>query len=410
MPRNQTEQSLRILVVSPGLPYPPIWGFGIRVSQFLRLLARNHQVTLLTYEEPDEREKVTAVAALGVNVHTVPRPKASDRSKRMAQLRSIFSTRSYQLRSLYTRAMQAKIAELSAGGSFDIVQIESSQLAGFDFGRATMVLDEHNIEYELLHRMYHAERSSVRRFYNWLEYAKFRREEISSWRRVSGCVMTSAREQEIVKGLAPGTETIVGANAVDADYFHPSNSRIDDRALVMTGLMRYRPNIDGAMYFVQEIFPRILSSRPDMVFYIVGAGATEELKRLAGPNVVVTDTVPDVRPYVHDAAVFVVPLRIGGGTRLKVLEGLSMEKAVVSTSMGCEGIDAVHGEHLLVADTPQAFADAVLRLAADKALAGRLGRQGRVLVEQSYKWESVVSRLEVFYGRLLSGARGSRGE
>src|SRR6202043_2280933 len=126
----------------------------------------------------------------------------------------------------------------------------------------------------------------------------------------------------------------------------------------------------------------------DTVFYIVGAGATDELKRLASAHVVVTDTVPDVRPFVDDAGAFVVPLRMGGGTRLKVLEGLSMEKAVVSTSLGCEGIDVVDGEHLLVADEPQAFADAVRRLCNDSELAGRLGMQGRALVEQRYRWES----------------------
>jgi glycosyltransferase involved in cell wall biosynthesis len=398
---------LRILVVSPGLPYPPIWGFGIRVNQLLRLLAKHHDVSLLTYQEPDEAAKVAAVESLGVIVHTVSRPKPTERSKRMAQLSSAFSRRSYQRRSLYSRAMQAKFEELVARAPFDVIQVESSQLTGLDFGcSSVLVLDEHNIEYELLYRMYQTERSAVRRFYNWIEFSKFKREEINSWRSVSGCVMTSAREQQIVKALAPETPTIVGANAVDVDFFQPSAGPPDSRALVMTGLMHYRPNIDGAVFFVNEIFPLILASRPDMVFYIVGAGATDELKRLAGPNVVVTGTVPDVRPYVHDAAVFVVPLRMGGGTRLKVLEGLSMAKAVVSTSVGCEGIDVVHGQHLLVADHPQAFADAVLNVGSDAGLAGRLGRQGRALVEQKYKWESVVSRLEDFYRRLLSGAPG----
>jgi len=413
-PSGTTEQTeggppstgrLRILIVSPGLPYPPIWGFGIRVNQLLRLLARNHDVSLLTYEEPDEAAKVAAVEALGVVVQTVARPKPTERSKRTAQLSSAFSRQSYQRRSLYSRAMQAKLQELSARAPFDVIQVESSQLTGLDFGRSSvLVLDEHNIEYELLYRMYRTERSAMRRFYNWVEFTKFKREEITSWRSVSGCVMTSAREQQIVKALAPDTPTIVGANAVDVDYFRPSVGPPSGDALVMTGLMHYRPNIDGAVYFVNEIFPLILASRPDMVFYIVGAGATDELKRLAGPNVVVTDTVPDVRPYVHDAAVFVVPLRMGGGTRLKVLEGLSMAKAVVSTSVGCEGIDVVHGEHLLVADNPQAFADAVLKLGNDAELAGLLGRQGRALVEQRYKWESVVNQLERFYHRLLADA------
>jgi len=401
---------LRILVLSPGLPYPPIWGFGIRVLQFLRLLARRHDVTLLTYEEPDEREKVAAVAALGVEVITIPRAKASERDKRRAQLSSVFTAASYQRRSLSSDLMQAKLTELASSRRFDIVQIESSQLAGFRFDpRWVIVLDEHNIEYELLYRMYKTEGSAVRRFYNWIEYTKFRREEVDSWRRVSGCVMTSGREQQIMKTLAPSTPSIVGANAVDVEHFCPSAAPVKPNALVMTGLMHYRPNIDGAVYFVQEILPRILASRPDTVFYIVGAGATEELKRLEGPNVVVTGTVPDVRPYAHDASVFVVPLRMGGGTRLKVLEGLSMEKAVVSTSIGCEGIDVVHDEHLLIADEPQTFADAVLSLMNDRERAARLGRRGRLLVEQRYKWESVVGRLESFYSDLLAGRRDQAG-
>jgi glycosyltransferase involved in cell wall biosynthesis len=141
-----------------------------------------------------------------------------------------------------------------------------------------------------------------------------------------------------------------------------------------------------------------------MVFYIVGKGAPEELRQLASANVIITDTVPDIRPYVRKSAVFVVPLRMGGGTRLKVLEGLSMEKGVVSTSIGCEGIDVTHGEHLLIADDPRSFADSVLRLSSDRELAARLGRQGRALVERQYKWETVVDRLEAFYGRLLSAA------
>jgi glycosyltransferase involved in cell wall biosynthesis len=403
---GQAAARLRILVLSPSLPYPPIWGFGIRVSQFLRLLARHHDVSLLTYEEPAEEDKVAAVEALGVTVHTVKRPRSTERGKRKAQLSSVVSKVSYQRRSVHSRAMQARLDELAAREPFDVIQIESSQLAGFDFGQASvLVLDEHNIEYELLYRMYQTEGSSMRRLYNRLEFVKFKREEIRSWCTVSGCVMTSAREQAIVKKLAPDTPTIVGANAVDVDYFRPSGMPRNSHALVMTGLMHYRPNIDGALYFVQEIFPLILATRPDMVFYIVGAGATDELKRLSGPNVVVTDTVPDVRPYVYDAAAFVVPLRMGGGTRLKVLEGLSMEKAVVSTSVGCEGIDVVHGEHLLVADDPRAFADAVLNVTADNDLAGHLGRKGRLLVEEHYKWESVVDRLEDFYRRLLAAAR-----
>jgi glycosyltransferase involved in cell wall biosynthesis len=387
------------------LPYPPIWGFGTRVYQFLRILARRHDVSLLTYEEPGEDSKVAALRQVGASVHTVPRPVETASHKRLAQLSSILSRGSYQRRNLHSRAMQQALDSLASGDAFDVIQIESSQLAGFAFdSRARLVLDEHNIEYELLYRMYQTERSSMRRLYNWVEFTKFQREETLSWSQVSGCLSTSAREEQIMRGIVPDTPILVAPNAVDVEYFSPTSDRMDLRAIVMTGLMHYRPNIDGALYFVREIFPRILASRPETVFYIVGAGATDELKQLSGPNVVVTSTVPDVRPYLERCAVFVVPLRMGGGTRLKVVEGLAMERAVVSTSIGCEGIEVTHGEHLLIADEPRAFADAVLQLLSDRELACRLGRSGRVLVEGHYTWESVVERIEGFYGRLLSQA------
>jgi polysaccharide biosynthesis protein PslH len=398
-----TRRRLRILVLTPSLPYPPIWGFGTRVYQFLRLLAREHEVTLVTYAAPDDGDKVAALAKVCAAVHTVARGNQTERRKRLAQLSSVFSPLSYQRRNLHSREMQLMLDELTAREPFDVIQIESSQVASFSFdSRSVLVLDEHNIEYELLYRMFQTERSAMRRFYNWVEFTKFKREEISAWQRVSGCLSTSAREDEIIRATVPGLMTEVVANAVDVDYFKDSDQPIDLCAIVMTGLMHYRPNIDGALYFLREIFPHILASRPEMVFYIVGAGASEELKRLAGPNVVVTDTVPDVRPYVRKAAVFVVPLRMGGGTRLKVLEGLAMEKAVVSTSLGCEGIDVTDGEQLLIMDDPRAFADAVLALLNDQTRARTLGRQGREFVERQYKWETVVNRLENFYDRLLA--------
>jgi glycosyltransferase involved in cell wall biosynthesis len=391
----------RILILTPSLPYPPIWGFGTRVFQFIRLLARNHDVSLVTYVEPGEDDKLAALQRL-CPVRAVPRKARNDRDKRLTQFSSIFSRRSYQRTSLWSAEMQDALNDLMSRERYDVIQVESSQLAGFTFDRrAVLVLDEHNIEYELLRRMWRGERSPVRRFYNWLEYLKFKREEIESWRESSGCVMTSALEQHVVQQIAPDTPATVVANGVDADYFRSSGESIDAHAIVMTGLMHYRPNVDAALYFVRHILPRILAGHPGAVFYIVGGGPPAELKRLAGPNVVVTGFVDDVRPFVNSAAVFVVPLRVGGGTRLKVLEGLSMEKAMVSTSLGCEGIDVRDREHLLIADEPHAFADAVLELVKNRELAARLGRQGRALVARQYTWDTVVNHLEVFHGQLL---------
>jgi glycosyltransferase involved in cell wall biosynthesis len=392
---------MRILILSPTLPYPPASGFAIRVYQFLRLLARAHTVTLLAYVTPEETDGVAALEALGVGVHTVIRAPATS-EKRWAQLRSVLSLESFQRRNAWSDEMQQKLEALSRRDRYDVIQVETSQLVCFDFDpRAVLVVDEHDIVYELLHRMSQTDPSIVRRFYNWTEYKKFRRDEIRTWRRAAGCVTTSAREERIIRPLAPNTPILVAPNGVDVDYFQPSHADVDAGAIVMTGFMKTRPNIDAALFFVKHTLPRIVAARANAVFYIVGGGPPDEIKRLASPNVVVTDAVPDVRPFVHKAAVFVVPMRIGGGTRLKVLEGLAMQKPMVSTSLGCEGIEVRHAEHLLIADEPAAFADAVIRLLDDRALGDKLARAGRALVERRYQWASIVAEVEQFYERLV---------
>ncbi len=183
---------------------------------------------------------------------------------------------------------------------------------------------------------------------------------------------------------------------------------MDPNSLVFTGLMSYRPNIDAVSYFVRHILPLIVAQRPTVRFTIVGQGAPAEITRLEGPNVHVAGKVPDVRPFVNRAAAFVVPLRMGSGTRLKILEGMAMGKAVVSTTLGCEGIDVRHGEHLVIADGAPAFAEAVLSLMADANRAAGLGRDGRALVEQSYSWVSIVAELERFHATALGCAQESR--
>ena len=392
----------RILVVTPSIPYPPNWGFGIRVYQFLKHLSRAHQVSLLCYAHPGEEAKAAELQKICHAVHTVPAPLNRQSDKRVAQLASLVSPRSFSSGSLRTPAMQNLLAKLLETENFDIVQIESSQLGSYPFGtRPALVVDEHNLEYELLYRMYQTERSPLRRIYNGLEYLKFKREEQDCWQKADACIFTSEREQQIVNAQMPRKAAHVAPNGVDIEYFQPSSAVVDTNSLVFTGLISYRPNTDAVLFFVNEVLPHIVRVRPETVFSIVGMGPPDEVVRLAGPNVIVTDEVPDVRPYIEKAGVFVVPLRMGSGTRLKVLEGLAMGKPMVSTRMGCEGIDARNGEHLLMEDDPQAFAQAVVRLMNDRELAQQLGTAGRALVEDHYSWASIVQTMEQFHLRVV---------
>jgi len=163
---------------------------------------------------------------------------------------------------------------------------------------------------------------------------------------------------------------------------------------VFTGIMAYSPNADGVAWFLDEIFPKIVAKEPRAKVTIVGSDPGRRLLRRASSNVTFTGYVDDVRPYVHSAVVSVVPLRMGGGTRLKIIESLGMMSPVVSTPIGAEGLDLVDGEHALIAAEPQAFADAVLRIFSDRGLCEKLSRNGLRLVQERYEWSVIGTALE----------------
>jgi glycosyltransferase involved in cell wall biosynthesis len=297
--------------------------------------------------------------------------------------------------------MQALIDRLIASEDYDLIQVETSQMASFQFSAGPLlVLTEHDIGYELLERLSRIERNPIRAIYNRIEYRKFREEELRAWDKVDACVVMSEREKQIVHQHRPDKLVKVIPNGVDVDYFNVSHKPSAPDTIVFTGLMCTRPNVDAVVYFVQEILPHIHRIRPNATFTIVGAMPTSRVKQLAGPHVKVIGAVPDVRSYVHEAAVMVVPLRAGSGTRLKILEGSAMGKAIVSTSVGCEGINARDRTHLLIADGPKEFAQQVLRVLGDQELANMLGRSARALAENEYSWNLIAGESEKWYVEL----------
>lgn len=394
---------LRVLVVCADFPYPPRSGFAMRVYQLARRLAGRHEVTLLSYASPADGDRVERLQR-ELAVEVVPRRPPSRGAKRARQLLSVASPRPFACRAVESPELQAAVDGLCARGRFDAIQLESSLLCGLRFPAGVpLVLDEHNVEYEVFRRMQEGEQGRLRRAFYRLEHARFRRFEQRCWRQVAGCAVPSAREEAIVRRHAPATPTAVVPNGVDLRDFRPAAQPPEPRTVVFNGLLRYRPNLDAARFLVEEVWPLVAQRCPEARLTIVGRGEDADVRRLERPGVTVTGEVPDVRPHLARAALVAVPVRMGGGTRLKVLEGLALAKPMVSTTLGCEGIEVRHGEHLLVADTAQRFADAVLRLFADPALGERLGRAGRALMEREYSWEACAERLAELYERALAG-------
>ena len=411
MPSNQRDgtpgfsRRLRILVVAPAFPFPPISGGDMRVYQLLRQLARRYDVSFVSYAKTDNEAGVRELGE-SLTVHTVHRSEETRVGRRVAQLRSFATRDPFASTGLVSREMQAAIDELCARIDFDLVHVEFSMMSSFRFPRGVpVVVDEHNIEYELCRRLARGERSALRRAFNGLEYVRLRRFEERCWNRAQGCVVTSARELPIVEAAAPSTPTVVAPNGVDLEYFAPWAGDTQPHSVVFNGVLNYRPNIDAATYLVEEIWPCVLESCPSARLVIVGNAPEREARALRRPTVAVVGRVPDIRPYLGAAEVVAVPIRMGGGTRLKVVEAASMAKPIVCTTLGSEGLAVRDREHLLIADDRARFAAGILELFEHPSLRRRLGEAGRALAERDYPWQLSGDRVDALYHRVLDPTR-----
>jgi glycosyltransferase involved in cell wall biosynthesis len=293
---------------------------------------------------------------------------------------------------------------------FDIVNLEFTFLGDCDLRRAppgekppVLVVDSHNIDYDIARQYVTAGGSLARRLYAEVNWRKLRREELGTYSDADGVYLCSVADQQRLLGEIPQPRTIVIPNAANTEFYKPrlSDPQADGRSIVFFGLMSYMPNIDGATHFIDEIWPRIAKANPQARCKIIGGSPPASLLALAGPGIEFTGFVPDLRPHLAEAAAIVVPLRIGGGTRLKIVEAMAMSKAIVSTTLGAEGIEGAPGRDILIADEPAAFADAVARLLNEPELARRIGNSARELSEARYAWSSAAQTLAGFFQKIL---------
>lgn len=385
---------MRVVWLSPFPPYPADFGGALRTYNLLKQAIRaGHEIHLICWgcgDGPRDQESVRVLSDLCASVQLVDKPAGQ---KRWQQLRALSSRRSFQYFYHYSPAIQQLLSDTIRRVKPNLVQVEFSQMAYYDLPAGLpKVLDLHNIEYEVLQRMAEKSGTRFRRMYNLLEYSKFKRDEPHLWQRFDSLLTTSKRDKEIVLEAQPDARILVVPNGVDTEYFHPADSSdgVQDDTVIFTGLMSYFPNIDGVQFFKREIWQHIEQILPSSRWIIMGLNPPPEVQAFAGESIEVTGGVDDVRPRIWQSAVCVVPLRMGGGTRLKVVEALAMGKAMVSTSLGCEGIDVKDGQHLLIRDDPQLFAGAVIRLLQDPQQRAALGQAGRRLAIEKYDWQVVA--------------------
>jgi glycosyltransferase involved in cell wall biosynthesis len=298
--------------------------------------------------------------------------------------------------------MENVVGRILDATPIDVVQVEFPFMAANVPGcGALKVLDAHNVEYDTLHRIAQQLPWGMRKAYYRGEYEAMRVEELRACRGQDGILVTSRRDGMLLHADVPSVPKFVIPNGVDMGYFTPSDICPEPHSLVFTGEMAYVPNYDGMLYFLDQVFPRVISRFPDTRIYVVGRRPPQSLVARASSNIIVTGCVDDVRPFVWRSSVVVVPLRMGGGTRLKVVEAMAMRKAIVSTSIGCEGIDVSHGESCFIEDDPQAFADRIVQLLQDRRLREHIAANARELVGTRYEWSVIGKTLRRAYGEIM---------
>lgn len=394
---------MRILWVTPYLPVPNFGG-GTRVFNLMKALAaRGDAIDLIAASDPGQRvgDDLRAVCR---TIETETKPTADRWRKRLLQVRALVSRHPSQYWLTYLPGVRARITRAIAERPFDIVMLAHSFNGYYPIPSGVpVVLDQHNVESALLLRSGKRERSPVRRAYNLLEYARFRADERRICRGADLLLATSALDREVMEAWGDLPPCVVIPNGVDTTYFapQPEVAEVPNR-LVFTATMNYGPNAEAAIHFATHIWPRVRAAIPDATLKIVGHGPPAPVRQLGQrPGITVTGSVPDVRPYLASAQAVVVPLRIGGGTRLKIVEALAMAKPVVTTTLGAEGLAVEPGRHLLIADDPDAFASDVIALLRDPAQRASLAHAGRALVEERYDWSAIGAQLDDALHHLL---------
>lgn len=395
-----------ILILTPQLPYPPHQGTSLRNFNIIRGLAENNVVTLLSFDEGDTND-FGPLPQLCREIVTIPVPRRTT-SKRLRQL--VTTRRPDMAHRLYSERYNAELVRLLNENRFDVVQIEGIELVRAleivrrDSPESWIVFDDHNAETALQRRAYETDRVNPRRWvaamYSRVQVGRLARFEAWACREADAVVVVSDADKRAVaslKGVAAESVTVI-PNCIDTGRFRPK----PDQAtipfdIVFTGKMDYRPNIDAVLWFADAIWPNIRAARPDATWAIVGQkphARLDPLRQLAG--VTITGWVDKVEPYIHGAGVFVMPFRMGSGTRLKLIEAFAAGKAVVSTAIGCEGYGVRDGVELCIADAPDVFAGRVIDLLDSAEKRAQFSQIAQDFARQ-YDWRVIVPYFETLY-------------
>lgn len=400
--------ALKILFLTAQSPYPPRLGGALRNYGMISGLAENHDVSLLSLLEPGQpHPQETQLASMCDEIVTVPVPPRS----RGQRVRDLLAGHADMARRLWSVQLVHELRDLLSARQFDVLHLGGLEMAPYlrvvremAFG-GMVVFDDYNAEAALQKRIFEVDLRTPRRWhaalYSLVQWLRLTRFETEVCRMADRVLAVSTLDAELLRALDHETPVTVIPNAIQVGSYHLDGMPTDllpHPALVFTGKMDYRPNVDAALWFADEVLPSVQAQFPEVHFAIVGQKPHARLDPLRDrPGVIITGVVEDIKPYIASAVVYVVPMRMGSGTRFKVLEAMAMRRPIVSTTLGAEGLDAHNGRHLLVADNPSEFAGAIAALLTDESKRNSMGQAAYAFVADNYDWKTIIPRLEAVY-------------
>jgi sugar transferase (PEP-CTERM/EpsH1 system associated) len=390
---------MRVLYFSPRIAWPVISGAHLRDFYFAQYLAQKAQLTYIGLVADDAEKQADLLRQQLGNDAQVIALRRDATYRRTNILRGLIGPTPLNVLNYTSPRVLAEVDRIVREQSFDTIQIESMHLIAYArrirqlAPQSRLILDWHNIESEILARYAENDSNPLRAWYARRTSDLSRNVENELLRLCDAHTVCSGREREVLHQRVPEARIEVVGNGVDCEFFAgnptPGGARND---VLFMGRMDYHANIDAALYFASKTWPLIHARRPELRLVIVGAQPAKAILALREQGITVTGTVDDVRPYYQSALTSVVPLRVGGGTRLKVLEAMAAGTPVISTTLGAEGLEVTPGKDILIADSPQAMADAVVSLQAGSQQWREIAANGRRLVKAKYDW-SVVGEI-----------------
>ena len=409
---------MKILWLSHLIPYPPKAGVLLRSYNLVNELARHHQVDLLSFIQKGFMESFFSSYEAGIDesrkimssicdtVEFVPIPCESRlKGNHLLALQSLFTRDPYSINWLKSDQFKKSLKSFLNNKQYDAVHFDTISLCPYRHlipDRTATTLDHHNIESHMMLRRADKEKNFFLKAYYRQEGNRLRRYEQKLCPTFDLNITCSELDSRRLLEVCPGLKTAEIPNGVDLEYFKPRNNQQQENSLIFVGSMNWYPNIEAMHFFVSEIWPLLLKEVPDCILNIVGASPPESIKQLGRDNsrIKIHGFVDDVRPYMEQSAVYICPIRDGGGTKLKLLDAFAMEKAVVAHPIACEGIDATPGRDVFFAETTREFVEKITTLFADEQLRYSMGKNARKMVQAGYSYNSIGKKLATLFEQI----------